>query len=52
MMSDNSLNFTILSKTGKDLSKYNYEEEEILFKTNTKFKVVNVMNNYIKLEEI
>lgn len=35
------LQFRILSKTGKDISSLNKNEQEILFKRNTKFKIVD-----------
>lgn len=46
----------IKSINGKDMRKYNREEQEILFKRNTKFKVIRKekINNiyYIQMEEI
>lgn len=46
----------IKSTNGKDIRKYNKEEQEILFKRNTKFKVIKKekINNiyYIHMEEI
>ena len=46
----------IKSINGKDMRKYNKEEQEILFKRNTKFKVIRKekINDiyYIQMEEI
>lgn len=46
----------IKSKSGKDIRKFNKEEQEILFKRNTKFQVINskIINNiyHIFMEEI
>lgn len=46
----------IKSKSGKDIRKFNKEEQEILFKRNTKFQIINskIINNiyHIFMEEI
>ena len=47
-----SLKFTIESKTGRDVSHYNNEEREVVFKRNTKFRVVSVKGNNIHLKEV
>jgi len=47
-----SLKFTIESKTGRDVSHYNNEEKEILFKRGTRFRVVSVKGNNIHLSEV
>ena len=44
--------FTIKSKNGKNITHYNNEEKEILFDRNTKFKVISIRGNNIKLEEV
>ena len=49
---DNNLRFTIDSKTGRNLSRFNDEEYEVLFKRGTKFKVVSVRGNNIHLQEV
>lgn len=48
---------TIKSKTGKNLVKYNEAEKEILFKRNSKFRVIKVDTSdefyvRINLEEV
>ena len=48
----NSIKFKIDSKTGRDLSRYNDEEYEVLFKRGTRFKVVSVRGNNVHLQEI
>ena len=47
-----SLKFTIQSKTGRNISRYNDEEKEVLFKRGTKFKVISVRGNRISLVEV
>lgn len=49
---EQSINFTIISKTGKDLRNYNNEEKEVLFNYGTKFKVLSVVGQNVKLEEV
>lgn len=44
--------FTIKSRNGKNITHYNNEEKEILFDRNTKFRVISVRGNNIKLEEV
>ena len=41
--------FTIKSKNGKNITHYNNEEKEILFDRNTKFKVISIRGNNMKL---
>lgn len=48
----NNIKFTIDSKTGRDLSRYNDEEHEVLFKRGTRFRVVSVRGNNIHLQEV
>ncbi len=48
---NNSIVFTISSKNGRDVSRFNDEEKEVIFKRNTKFKVLSVRGNNIHLEE-
>ena len=47
-----SIRFTIESKTGRDVSHYNDEEEEIVFRRKTKFRVLSVKGNNVHLQEI
>lgn len=47
-----SLDFIIKSKRGKDLRRYNDEEKEILFDRKSKFKVVSITRNTIRLAEV
>lgn len=47
-----SIRFTIDSKTGRDLSRYNNEEYEVLFKRNTRFRVVSVKGSNVHLKEV
>lgn len=47
-----SFSFTIDSKTGRDVSRYNNEEKEVLFRRGTKFHVVSVKGNKIHLREV
>lgn len=49
---DLNLRFTIDSKTGRNLSKFNDEEYEVLFKRGTRFRVVSVRGNNIHLQEV
>ena len=53
---DSNIELHIKSKNGKDIRKFNKEEQEILFKRNTKFQVINskIINNiyHIFMEEI
>lgn len=49
---DLNLRFTIDSKNGRDLSRFNDEEYEVLFKRGAKFKVVSVRGNNIHLQEV
>lgn len=53
---DSNVELHIKSKNGKDIRKFNKEEQEILFKRNTKFRVINskIINNiyHIFMEEI
>lgn len=53
---DSNVELHIKSKSGKDIRKFNKEEQEILFKRNTKFQVINlkIINNiyHIFMEEI
>ena len=46
--------FTIKSKTGRDIQKIssNSHEEEVLFKSGTRFKIVSRIGNHIHMEEI
>lgn len=48
----NSILYTIKSKTGKDLRKYNGEEYEVLFRARTKFRVLSVRGRNVSLEEL
>lgn len=47
-----SIKFTIESKTGRDVSRYNDEEKEVVFKRNTRFRVVSVKGNNVHLREV
>ena len=47
-----SIKFTIKSKTGRNVSRYNSEEKEILFGRGTKFKVTSVKGNHVSLSEL
>lgn len=47
-----SLHFTIDSKTRRNLTHYNNEEDEVLFKRGTRFLVVSVRGNNIHLREV
>lgn len=47
-----SISFTIESKHGRDVSRYNNEEKEILFKRGTRFRVISVRGNRVHLEEV
>lgn len=49
---ETSIMFTIQSKNGHDLRKYNNEEKEILFERGTKFKVLGVTGNNVRLAEV
>lgn len=53
---ESNIELHIKSKNGKDIRKFNKEEQEILFKRNTKFQVINskIINNiyHIFMEEI
>lgn len=53
---ESNIELHIKSKRGKDIRKFNKEEQEILFKRNTKFQVINskIINNiyHIFMEEI
>ena len=49
---DHSIEITIESKTGKDLRRYNNEEKEILFDRRTKFKVISVSGNKVRLKQL
>lgn len=53
---DANINLTIISKTGKDISKFNYNEAEVLFKRDSKFKVIDRYKGnrtyYFLMEEI
>jgi hypothetical protein len=53
---DSNVELHIKSKNGKDIRRFNKEEQEILFKRNTKFRVINskIINNiyHIFMEEI
>ena len=49
---DMPIQYVIRSKNGADITKFNPEEQEILFKTDTKFIVTKVENNIIYLEEL
>ena len=42
----------IKKKNGKDIRDYNTKENEILFCRNSMFKVIDVKNNVIYLEEV
>ncbi len=44
--------YVIKSKHGKDITKYNQKEQEILFKRGTRFKVLKVEGNTIFMEEV
>lgn len=46
-----SIQYAIWSKHGKDIREYNQKEKEVLFKRNSKFKVIRVEKNIIYLEE-
>lgn len=39
---DSPIQYRIKSKTAKNISKYNPSEEEVIFKRNTKFKVIEI----------
>ena len=50
---DARVQMAIKSKNGRDISKYNKEEQEILFKRNSKFNVIKVDTNddfYVRIE--
>lgn len=47
-----SLKITIDSKTGRDVSRYNDEEREVVFRRGTKFRVISVRGNNIHLREV
>ena len=53
---DSNIELHIKSKSGRDIRKFNKEEQEILFKRNTKFQVISlkIINNiyHIFMEEI
>lgn len=53
---DSNVELHIKSKSGKDIRRFNKEEQEILFKRNTKFQIINskIINNtyHIFMEEI
>lgn len=47
-----SIKFTIESKTGRDVSRYNDEEREVVFKRNTRFRVISVKGSNVHLKEV
>ena len=47
-----NIQMIIKSKNGKDIRGYNSNEQEILFGRNSVFKVTNVINNTIYMEEV
>ena len=47
-----SIKFTIESKTGRDVSRYNEEEREVVFKRNTRFRVISVKGSNVHLKEV
>lgn len=49
---DATAHFSITSKRGHDLRRYNPEEREVLFNRGTTFRVVSKRGNNIRLEEI
>ena len=53
---NDNLRFIIKSKTGRDISMFNENEKEVLFKRNTKFKLIKVYSKdkkiFAELEEI
>ena len=53
---NDDLRFIIKSKTGRDVSMFNINESEVIFKRNTKFRIISSYNKdkklYIELEEV
>lgn len=49
---DMPIQYVIRSKNGADITKFNPEEQEILFKTDTEFVIIKVVDNTIYLEEV
>jgi len=46
-----SIQYVIKSKSGRDMRDFNAAESEILFKRNSKFKIIKVSGNTIYMEE-
>ena len=49
---DKAIVFEIESKYGKDLRRYNDSEKEVLFDKNSKFRVLSVRGNKVKLKQL
>lgn len=47
-----SIHITLESKTGRDVSHYNSEEKEVLFRRGTRFRVLSVKGSKVHLQEV